>query len=330
MVNKWLRPKTVRLLHALLFFFLSILLCPCAFGGAQGEQPHSQGVWFYSTVLLFCLLVILITLGKLLQLKSENKQRKRAEKGYLQHLQFVRNMELVDSVIQKSDDVEVMLQKAIETVHQIYRSNRAWLLFPCNPDARACRVLVESCDAAYPGLNRLGRDVAMEPAIAEGFRVILAQDNPVVSDPEHKDPRLAYTAEEFMVHSKMVMALRPQAGDAWLFGLHQCDFPRVWTEDEQILFKRISRRLTDALSNLLYLQQLQESEKRLRQLTEAAWEGIVIHDRGDLLQANKQFYEMFGFRPDELEGRPMLDHIATEKSRAFMLEQIDLGNRGSL
>jgi two-component system cell cycle sensor histidine kinase/response regulator CckA len=47
---------------------------------------------------------------------------------------------------------------------------------------------------------------------------------------------------------------------------------------------------------------LRESEQRFRQLSEATFEAVVIHDEGVIIEANDQYYKMFGYSPDELSG----------------------------
>lgn len=44
-------------------------------------------------------------------------------------------------------------------------------------------------------------------------------------------------------------------------------------------------------------------EDGLRALLKATFEGIMIHEKGILLDANDQYYKMFGYTPDELVGR---------------------------
>jgi len=51
---------------------------------------------------------------------------------------------------------------------------------------------------------------------------------------------------------------------------------------------------------------LRESEQRFRLLTEAAFEAIAIHEEGVLLNANDQYFKMFGFEPDEALGKEMI------------------------
>ena len=50
--------------------------------------------------------------------------------------------------------------------------------------------------------------------------------------------------------------------------MHQCSYARVWSHEDKRLFQEIGRRIGDALSNLLILRNLRESEKRFRTLFE--------------------------------------------------------------
>jgi PAS domain S-box-containing protein len=47
-------------------------------------------------------------------------------------------------------------------------------------------------------------------------------------------------------------------------------------------------------------------EEELRVLHEAAFEGIMIHEKGTLLEANEQYYKLFGYEPGELLGKKVL------------------------
>jgi signal transduction histidine kinase len=61
----------------------------------------------------------------------------------------------------------------------------------------------------------------------------------------------------------IAMAVYPKVDKPYLFGLHQCSYPRVWTPQEDLLFHEIGRRLADALDTLLIFRNLRESERRL-------------------------------------------------------------------
>lgn len=57
---------------------------------------------------------------------------------------------------------------------------------------------------------------------------------------------------------------------------------------------------------------LRESEDRFRTLSDATFEGIVIHEHGRILQCNRSFARLFGFAQSEVAGRSVLDFFAPE------------------
>ena len=54
-------------------------------------------------------------------------------------------------------------------------------------------------------------------------------------------------------------------------------------------------------------ERLRESEERFRLLSDAAVEGVVIHDNGIIIDANRRLCEMFGYELDELLGANVFD-----------------------
>lgn len=57
---------------------------------------------------------------------------------------------------------------------------------------------------------------------------------------------------------------------------------------------------------------LKESEERFRRLSDAAFEGIAIHEHGTILECNRAFAELFGRAPHETVGRTAFDLLAPE------------------
>ena len=80
--------------------------------------------------------------------------------------------------------------------------------------------------------------------------------------------------------------------------------------DHDLLFNTIDK----AIKHAQLEKALRISEDRLTTFTDATWEGIVIHEHGILLDANNQFFDMFGYHESELLGKPMLDKIISENS----------------
>ena len=67
---------------------------------------------------------------------------------------------------------------------------------------------------------------------------------------------------------------------------------------------------------------LMASETRYRQLADVTFEGIIFHDQGVLLQANDQYFQMFGYEPDELLGTLVLEKTLTPESVETVRAQI--------
>ena len=72
--------------------------------------------------------------------------------------------------------------------------------------------------------------------------------------------------------------------------------------------------------------ELQESEERLKRLTDAAFEGIAISHDGVLEDVNPAFAQMFGYgEPAEMAGTSAVQLCAPE-SRAFVIQKIGSGD----
>jgi PAS domain S-box-containing protein len=71
---------------------------------------------------------------------------------------------------------------------------------------------------------------------------------------------------------------------------------------------------------------LWESKERYRFLSQAAFEGIGIHKGGVLLFANDQFYDMFGYKAQELLGKQIMPICIAHDSLAFVKKQIRSGS----
>jgi len=72
-----------------------------------------------------------------------------------------------------------------------------------------------------------------------------------------------------------------------------------------VILRDISRRVLDE-------QALRESEERLALFAATTFEGIVVSERGRILDCNDQFARMLGYRLPELAGRLIEDLVAPE------------------
>jgi PAS domain S-box-containing protein len=116
--------------------------------------------------------------------------------------------------------------------------------------------------------------------------------------------------------------------DSWwgVLGFAADTSDREWEMAEIDALAAAAATLGGALFRNRTEDRLQESEQRFRNLAEAAVEGVVIHDDGLVLDANASLARMFGYEPDEMIGRNILDLIPTPESREEMLRHIRSGS----
>ena len=70
---------------------------------------------------------------------------------------------------------------------------------------------------------------------------------------------------------------------------------------------------------------LQECEKKFRILLDTINDGVTIHDRFKIIDANQGYAAMFGCKPDEIIGRDVLEFVDPQ-SRDFFMEKFLTGD----
>ena len=227
-------------------------------------------------------------------------ERKRAEEERQAHLWFLESMDQVNRAIQGTNDLEQMMSDVLDAVLAILNCDRAWLVYPCDPEAASWKVPMEHARPEFPGAFVLGLDLPVDPEIAKVFQTVRASSGPVRFGPgsEHRLP--AEAAQRFSIQSMIGMAIYPKGDKPYMLGLHQCSYPRVWTPQEERLFQEIGRRLEDELTSLLMFRTLGESERKLEEASRLAHVGYWERDPDtDLITWSDETYRIFGLRPQE-------------------------------
>jgi PAS domain S-box-containing protein len=236
-------------------------------------------------------------------------ERKRAEDERQAHLWFLESMDRINRTIQSASDLDQLLFEALEAMLAVFGCDRAYLVYPCDPDADFWSVPMECTRPEFPGLFTLGLKIPMGPDIAKVLRLVLASSAPVRFGPAAEHPVPAEVATGFGVQSQIVMAVYPKVGKPYALGLHQCSYARAWTAGEERLFQEIGRRLADALSSLLIFRQLRESEHRLSEAQRLAQLGYWEHElETDVVTWSDETYRIWGLTP----GEPLnIPHLVT-------------------
>src|SRR5262249_36554324 len=139
-----------------------------------------------------------------------------------------------------------------------------------------------------------------EAESAAASRRVRASRDPVRFGPDADHPLPSKTAERFGYQSMLMMAVHPKGYKPYALGLHQCSYARVWAPREERLFQEIGRRLEDALTSVLMLRGLGESERRLEEAQRIShvgyWERDLVTHRYTWSDEN---YRIFGLQPQE-------------------------------
>ncbi|MBL8130840.1 MAG: GAF domain-containing protein [Anaerolineae bacterium] len=183
---------------------------------------------------------------------------------HLADLHFFENLDRINRVIQSPSDLDQMMRDILDVLLSVFACDRAWLVFPCDPDAPMWQVPMERTRPEYPGVLPIGVELPLDPVGAAVYRTLRESPGPVQFGPGGVHPVPVEMATVFQVQSFIAMAIYPKVGKPWSYGLHQCSYARIWTPQEVRLFQEIGRRLSDALSSLLSYRDVQESERRLR------------------------------------------------------------------
>jgi signal transduction histidine kinase/PAS domain-containing protein len=210
-------------------------------------------------------------------------QQKHAEDERQAQLWFFESMDAINRAILGTGDLEQMLADVLDAVLAIFGCDRAWLIYPCDPEAASHQVRMERTRPEYLGALGLGVEIPNDAEVAGVFRTVLASSGPVRSDPESGHALASAPAERFGIKSQIAMAVHPKVDKPYMFGLHQCSHARVWTAREERLFQAVGRRLADALDTLLMLRDVREAH----QMVEASRDELIA-SRARLVAASDE------------------------------------------
>ena len=227
-------------------------------------------------------------------------ERKRAESERHAHLEFFERLDRINRAIQSTNDLERMMSAVLDEALAIFDCDRAWLVYPCDPEAASWTVSMEHTRPEFPGAFALDDDMPMDSEAAELMQAVRSCSGPVQFGPGAEHPLPAALAHRFSIQSQISMAIYPKGDRAYLFGLHQCSYARVWTPQEERLFQEIGRRLADALTSLSMFRNLRQSEATLEDAQRIAhvghWERDIKTNRGTW---SDETYRIFGLVPQQ-------------------------------
>jgi hypothetical protein len=120
---------------------------------------------------------------------------------------ILESLDEVYQAIQSSNELEQTTGAVLEVVLSTFGCDRAWLVYPCDPEAPAWRAVMEKTRPEFPRVFALGLEVPVSPEADQVFRKARASREAVHFGPGSELPLPARLAEGFSIQSMIVMAL---------------------------------------------------------------------------------------------------------------------------
>lgn len=155
-------------------------------------------------------------------------------------------LQRINHIAARVDSPDELLSAVLNDMLGIFQCDRAFLIYPCDPDAPSWRVARERTQPDWPGGLAMDVDFPMTPENAAVCRSALDSVHPLAFD--WSGDAAIPVAKRFSIRAQLVMAIRPKMDKPWMFGIHHCAQPHVYTPEEATLFEDIGKRVAEAIT----------------------------------------------------------------------------------
>ena len=243
-------------------------------------------------------------------------------------LQRLRVLDVLDQITQinlSKESMEDSLNGILDLVLEVFNADRAWFLYPCNPDAQSWKIPLERTRPEWPGLLALGVDMPMDSDVSKHLSVLLSNNSAVQFSADSDSPIPKKVEEMFSIKSQLEVVVRPRIGQPWIFGLHHCEKNVIHDSNALQLFTVIAQRISDTLSNLISTTKLRESEEELRAITDSSAAVIYVKGiDGKYLLVNKMFETLFHHTNEEIKSLTDYDIFSEEVANNFRENDLEV------
>jgi PAS domain S-box-containing protein/putative nucleotidyltransferase with HDIG domain len=249
-------------------------------------------------------------------------ERKQAEKQIAQLNRLYATLSQVNQTIVRAKDKEDLYQSICNLSVQYGGFSMAWVGILFENSGEVIPVVASGMDVKqwpFPVVNIYHGDLK-DGLVSTAIRY----SKVVTSDDVQADVRFLSLYKELernSYHSSAAVPFRIKGKTVGVVGLVSNQIGLFKAEEEIRLLEEMGLDISFALDTMendatrhQAEMELQESNEHFRQLWESTVEGIIIHDQGIFLEVNEALTRMFGYRVEELIGKPLFDFVGTEAS----------------
>lgn len=168
----------------------------------------------------------------------------------------IQQLKSLTDIIEREEQVDAMMQVAVDAVREVFSVDSAWLLYPCVQDAHFCRRSFFSCRKGTACFAFQNENISVNPDLQSHFKKLFDAEKPLTFRDEQclLCPDLCRGGKGN--RSQLSMILKMKNDRHWLFGLCTCA-PRTWSNEELDFFQLVGERLQHAHDSIRLMETIQ-------------------------------------------------------------------------
>lgn len=245
-------------------------------------------------------------------------KQKKSERGLEQQLGFKKNMHMVLSRLIDEFDFDEAINSILSYLGELSKASRSFI-FLLNDNNTVMSNTHEWC------ANGISSQIDnLQNLPSEKFpwwmKKLIQGESIFYSDISEMDDKSNY--EKAFLKSQEVKSylLTPINTDEKFFGFigyFSISETQKWKEEDIFLLKAVSDTLRTFLERKKFSERQREKDERFQRLALASLEGIVIIDKGKIIDSNHIAGSLLGYKPSELIGKELIDFVE-EKEKSHI------------
>ena len=158
----------------------------------------------------------------------------------------------IDQLKLESENHNEELSKVLRKMLNAFNCDRAWCLYPCDPESEIWGVPIEVTKYEWPGIFEI--DLLMPTGEEEVviFNNYINAKGPVTFGKDANYPMNEQHEKSFKVKSQIATVIYPKQGEQWLLGIHFCEKHHSFSDEEIEFFDILGKKIGNVFDNLIF------------------------------------------------------------------------------